>query len=128
MIIIDSTIKITNTSKKTEIDNIIYSKSILKNTIGLMFRKSGKLLMKSLKDSKGSIWMPFMQYSLDLIFIDRSKKIIDIKYNAVPIKILKPSTWKLYIPKEKCRYVLEIESGLAKKRKFDIGDDIVFIE
>ncbi|NOQ37247.1 hypothetical protein GQ472_00020 [archaeon] len=126
MIIIKDTISIKNANKETVIDKVIYSVSILKNTKGLMFSRSGRMLMKSPYDSRTGIWMPFMQYGLDLIFINSSKTIIDIIYSAAPIKILKPRTWKLYIPKERCRYVLEIESGLAKKKRFAIGDQIEF--
>ncbi|MCK4927435.1 MAG: DUF192 domain-containing protein [Candidatus Aenigmarchaeota archaeon] len=126
MITIKDTISIRNASKKTVIDKVTYSGSILKNTKGLMFSRSGRMLMKSPVDSRTAIWMPFMQYGLDLVFIDRSKTVVDIIYDAAPIKILKPGTWKLYIPKESCRYVLEIESGLAKNKRFAIGDRIEF--
>ena len=126
MITIKGTISIKNASRKTVIDKVTYSGSILKNTKGLMFRESGRMLMKSLNDSRTAIWMPFMRYGLDLVFIDRSKTVVDIIYDAAPINILKPKTWKLYIPKESCRYVLEIESGLVKKERFAIGDRIEF--
>ncbi|MCK5593963.1 MAG: DUF192 domain-containing protein [Candidatus Aenigmarchaeota archaeon] len=125
-IIKNKKIKIQNKTKNTEIDNIEFSTSIARNTRGLMFKKSGRMLMEFIKDGKSSIWMPFMRFSLDLIFIDNKKTIVDIKPNAVPLKILKPSTWKLYFPKERCRYVLEIESKLAKAKKFDIGDQLIF--
>ena len=125
-IIKDKKIKIKNRSKNTEIDNIEFSTSIARNTRGLMFNKSGRMLMEFIKDGKSSIWMPFMRFSLDLIFMDNKKTIVDIKPNAVPLKILKTSTWKLYFPKERCRYVLEIESKLAKAKKFDIGDQLIF--
>ncbi len=126
MITISKVISIRNAGKKTEIGKVIYSKSILRNTKGLMFSRSGRMLMRSPNDSRAAIWMPFMRYGLDLIFIDRSKKIVDIIYGAAPIRILKPGTWKLYIPKKRCRYVFEIESGLAKKKRFAIGDQIDF--
>lgn len=120
-------IRIKNITKKTEIDNIEFSTSIAKNTRGLMFKKSGRMLMEFIKDGKSSIWMPFMKFNLDIIFIDNKKTIVDIKPNAVPLKLLKPSTWKLYFPNKKCRYVLEIESGLAKNKKNDINDQLEFL-
>ena len=125
-IIKNKKIRIQNKTKNTEIDNIEFSTSIARNTRGLMFKKSGRMLMEFIKDGKSSIWMPFMRFSLDIIFIDNKKTIVDIKPNAVPLKILKPRTWKLYFPKKKCRYVLEIESGLTKTKKFDIGDQLIF--
>ena len=125
-IIKNKKIKIQNKTKNTEIDNIEFSTSIARNTRGLMFKKSGRMLMEFIKDGKSSIWMPFMRFSLDIIFIDNKKTIVDIKPNAVPLKILKPRTWKLYFPQKKCRYVLEIESGLTKTKKFDIGDQLIF--
>jgi len=125
-IIKNKKITIRNETKKTEIDNIEFSISIARNTRGLMFKKSGRMLMEFIKEGKSSIWMPFMRFNLDIIFIDNKKTIVDIKKNAVPLKILKPKTWKLYIPKKRCKYVLEIENELAKNEKFDIGDQLNF--
>ncbi len=95
-------------------------KSIFQLTKGLMFKKSGRALLVFPLNAKHSIWMACMKYSLDLIFIDENYKIVDIFEDVKPLT-LNPKTWKTYIPKQKCRYVLEVESGLIKKYDLKTG-------
>jgi len=52
-----------------------------------------------------SFWMPRMHYSLKLIFMKSDGKIVDIQ-SAIPMGF-SPKTWKIYTPKEVCKYVLE---------------------
>jgi uncharacterized membrane protein (UPF0127 family) len=61
-----------------------------------------------------SIWMPFVRHKLDLLFLDRDFRIVDIQ-KAVPLTI-NPKTWKSYRCK-KAKYCLEIKSGLTKARE-----------
>ncbi len=119
-------IDITDIENNEKIENVEYSESITRNTKGLMFQNTGRLLMRFIKEGKFSIWMPFMRFSLDLIFIDKNKRITDIRYNIQPIDIFKPKTWSIYRPKEKSLYVLEIESGLSKEKNLSIGDKLNF--
>ena len=61
-----------------------------------------------------SIWMPFVRHELDLLFLDKNYKVLDIQ-KAVPIT---PDmiTWRVYKNK-RAKYCLEIKSGLVKMRK-----------
>ncbi len=83
---------------------------------GLMFREKGNMILDFKKEGKYGIWMLFMRYPLDLFFLNENFEVVDIKKNCLPIS-LNPKTWKVYYPKEKCRYVLEVESGKLKLKK-----------
>jgi len=114
-----------NITKKSEIKNVEIADSFLSKIKGLMFKKKGRLLLKFYFQDYHKIWMLFMKFSIGLVFIDKNKKIIDIIENAKPITF-NPKTWKIYGPKKKCKYILEVESGLVKSKKFVAGDQLRF--
>jgi uncharacterized membrane protein (UPF0127 family) len=60
-----------------------------------------------------NIWMPFVRKKLDLLFLDKKFRVIDIK-KAVPLTI-NPKTWKAYV-NWKASYCLEIKSGIIRNR------------
>ena len=103
--------------------------SVGKKTKGLMFRdslaKDAGFLMNFKRDGKHEIWMPFMRFSIDIIFIDKDKRIVDIRHSALPIG-WNPKTWRVYKPKEKARYILEVNAGHSKKTKTEVGDILEF--
>ena len=109
--------------KNKLIENVKLVSSMFGKTKGLMLRKSGRILMQFGNEAKHSIWMLFMRFSLDLVFIDRNKRIVDVIRNVKPIS-LNPKTWKVYTPKEKCLYILEVENGLANYKS---GDKLSFM-
>ena len=61
-----------------------------------------------------NIWMPFVKHDLDLFFLDKTFRVIDIQ-KAVPIT-LNPKTWKIHKNKN-ARYCLEIKAGLVSAIK-----------
>lgn len=84
--------------------------------IGLMNRKS-------MDDDKGmlfvygeegiySFWMKNMSFDIDIIWIDSSYKVVEISSNT-PFCVEDPC--KIYTPKAKAQYVLEINAGLSDK-------------
>jgi uncharacterized membrane protein (UPF0127 family) len=88
---------------------------------GLMFKKLEKdqgLLFSFSKDKKWEIWMPFVPENLGLIFLNSEKKVLD-KMQAIPLNF-RPQTWKIYKPKEECRYILEVRP--EKLEMVEIGD------
>ncbi|MBW6451780.1 MAG: DUF192 domain-containing protein [DPANN group archaeon] len=117
--------EITNITKGTHIDNIDTANNMLKKVIGLMFRKSGRMLFKFNREGSYGIWMPFMHMSLDLIFIDKDKKIVDIKEDVKPITIFLKNL-KIYYPQKKSKYILEIEKGLSNTKNLEIDDILEF--
>lgn len=113
------------TDEGRKIENIDVVDSFLGRFKGLMFQESGRLLMEfQVKDTYG-VWMPFMRFSIDIAFI-RDGEVIEIFENVSPIRI-NPSTWKIYRPDKMCNKVLEVESGLLKKKNISEGSK-VFLE
>jgi uncharacterized membrane protein (UPF0127 family) len=117
------------TRKKTLLRSFETAKSPWQKTRGLMFRNSlagdSGLLMVFGKERRHEIWMLCMRFPIDIVFIDRDKRIVDIKHSVRPMG-KNPKTWRIYRPSKPSRYVLEVNSGLAKKTKTKTGDLLDF--
>lgn len=92
--------------------------SFFKKIKGLMFRDSlpenfGMLFVFDY-DGYHGIWMIGMKFPIDIIWIDKRKKIVDFVENAKP-------SFNTYRPVKKARYVLEINAGFVKRNKIRIG-------
>jgi uncharacterized membrane protein (UPF0127 family) len=102
------TIRITVGNKKLRIKDC----KGLSSLRGLMFDRmnniDGALVYAN------NIWMPFVKRKLDLLFLDRKFRVIQIQ-EAVPLT-LNPKTWRVYSD-FRANYCLEIRSGLVDKAK-----------
>ena len=85
-------------------------KSALSKAIGLMFSKKRNLLFEFDKEIKITLHNFFVFYPINLVFLDKDKKVIEIKRN------FKPFTF--YTSKQKARYLLETPFEI----EFKIGD------
>jgi uncharacterized membrane protein (UPF0127 family) len=97
-----------------------------KRRLGLMFRKNlpenqGMLFIFERED-RYSFWMKNMQISLDIIWIDKDKRIVDIKTNVPPCN----DYCEGLTPRDKAQYVLEVNTGFAEKNIIKIGDRVDF--
>jgi uncharacterized membrane protein (UPF0127 family) len=64
-------------------------------------------------------WMKEMKFSIDIIWVGDDLKVVDISEN------LSPDTYpKIFEPKNKARYVVEVDAGFAKEKGIKIGDTI----
>lgn len=95
--------------------------------LGLMFRHSlpegrGMLFIFEKEDFQ-SFWMKNCFFPLDLIFIDKNNKIVDIKENFEPCKEDPCPTYK---SKEKAIYVLEVQGGFVKNNNIRTGIEVKF--
>lgn len=62
-------------------------------------------------------WMKDMNFPIDIIWLDQSKKIIFIKKNVLP------STYpEIFYPDSDANYVLEVISGFSEKNNLQIGN------
>ena len=68
-----------------------------------------------------SFWMKNTLISLDIIYLNRDRQIVDM-FVSVPPCCGDPCP--AYASKFPARYVLEIKGGMAKKLKLKIGDKI----
>ncbi len=117
------------TKDKILVKKLEIADSVGKKTKGLMFRKElskdSGFLMVFRNERKHEIWMFGMRFPIDIVFIDKDKRIVDIKHSVKPMG-KNPKSWKIYKPKQNCRYVLEVGSGLVEKTKTEIGDVLEF--
>ncbi|USG99895.1 DUF192 domain-containing protein [Thermococcus argininiproducens] len=64
---------------------------------------------------RASIHMFFMLQSIDVIFLDSSRRVVDLK-RAKP--------WRVYVPKEGAKYIIETPVGVINVLNAEIGDEI----
>ena len=98
----------------------------IKRTKGLMFRKSlsekeGMLFVFDEENYHG-FWMMNMSIPIDMIWINKEKKVVDITKNAQPCGLICSS----YIPKEKVMYVLEVNANFTERYNVKIGSQLKF--
>lgn len=75
-------------------------------------------------DGKWPIWMKDMNYPLDIVWLDKDKKVVYIVKNAPP----ESYPYEQFTPKEEARYVLEFAASTVGKKKIDIGSVASFDE
>lgn len=97
----------------------------VERTIGLMESEKldqdeGMLFVFEKPDFK-SFWMKNMKMSIDIIFIDENKKIIDIFEKVPPCTTDTCQNYRSSFP---ALYVLELKSGESERRELTIGDVI----
>ena len=84
------------TKEKILVKNLETADSIGKKTKGLMFRKNlardSGLIMVFRHERKHEIWMLGMRFPIDIVFIDKDKRVVDIKHSVKPIG-KNPKTW-----------------------------------
>jgi uncharacterized membrane protein (UPF0127 family) len=85
-------------------------------TRGLMFSKKKNLVFAFDQEKKVGLHMLFVFFPIDVLFLDKDKKIIEIK------KEFKP--FSFYTPKKKARYVVEIAEN--RRNEYKIGEKIDF--
>ena len=117
------------TRNKTLISKIERADSYFAKARGLMFRSGleegqGMLFTFPSEDRVG-IWMLFMRFPIDLVYLDSGKRVIDVFENIRPVS-LNPRTWKVYYPKQPAKYILELRQGTVKETGTEIGDVLEF--
>ena len=84
-------------------------------------KNNGMLFIFSNEDYY-NFWMMNTTISLDMIWINKDMEIVHIEKNAQPCFI----NCKIYSPKEKAKYVLEVNAGFVDKHKIEVGHFIEF--
>lgn len=100
--------------------NVQVAKSDKEREMGLMGVKKMQLdsgmLFEYPDDSYPSMWMKNTLIPLDAIFINSQARIVHIEHN------MKPHSKESRKTKKVCKFVLEINGGLAKKMNMKEGD------
>lgn len=90
---------------------------------GLMFTSANAVDDKALifdfaSEKKISLHMLFVFYPIDVIFLDKKKKVVETT-------TLKPFCLA-YVPKRKAKYVIECKKGSLIRGKVHVGDFLKF--
>jgi uncharacterized membrane protein (UPF0127 family) len=75
-------------------------------------------------DDKWPIWMKDMNYPIDIIWLDKDKKVVYIVKNAPP----ESYPYDTFTPKQDARYVLEVVAGTVGGKSISIGSVAAFDE
>lgn len=68
-----------------------------------------------------SIWMKDMNFSIDIIWVDTDREVVDIKENASP-----ESYPEVFTPQSPAKYILEVKAGVVSENDLKIGDKLDF--
>lgn len=94
---------------------------------GLMFRqkldRNKGMLFVFENEGEYSFWMSNVLFPLDIIWINKDKKIVFIAENCQPCL---DSFCPNIKPEEKAKYVLEINGGLVSEIGLSLGDKLEF--
>lgn len=123
--------KILNSTKGTVIaDRVEIAESAWKKMKGLMLRNSlgegSALLMVFSGESQRGIWMPFMRFPIDVIFLDSRKRVVTLHSDVMPMT-KNPRTWKIYRSASPAKYIIEANTGTIKKSRTELGDILSFL-
>ncbi len=80
------------------------------------FSKDQALLFVFPKDDTYGVWMKDMRIPIDIVWLDKNKKVIHAVSNATP-----ESYPKTFRPPKPARYIVELASGTIKTRAIKIG-------
>jgi uncharacterized membrane protein (UPF0127 family) len=108
--------------------NVEVADTVEKQIRGLMFRESippdfGMLFVHEYEDTR-SIWMKNTLVHLDIIYLDKHKRVVDMYVNVPPCKG-DPCT--SYLSRKPAQYVLELKGNRARELDLKHGDTIFFI-
>ncbi len=102
-------LKINNHTIQAEVADTFWKKAK-----GLMFAEEKKnILFTFSREGKYGFWMPFVRFPILICFADSKKRIIQTE-KAIPVTF-SPKTWKIYKPKHKIKYVLELAEDINAK-------------
>ena len=96
--------------------------------LGLMYRESinadqGMLFVFE-REGIYSFWMKNMKISIDIIWLDKDKRIVHIEKNVPPCET---EDCPSYAPAALSKYVLEIKSGFSEEYELTLYDKLEFI-
>lgn len=80
------------------------------------------LIMAYPTDDKWGIWMKDMSFPIDIVWLDRDKRVVSIVKNASP----EDSTSVTHQPKDPSRYVIELPAGTVDRKSITVSKTAVF--
>ena len=111
---------INKTNGKIIANNAVICKSFFSKAKGLMFKRQFVdcgYVFEFRKEIIGSIHMLFVFFPIDIVWLDKENRVIEIKEN------IKPFTPSI-IPRNKCKSFIEIPVNTIKNKNIKINDKI----
>ncbi len=105
------------TTKKIISKNEKHCKSFFSQALGLMFSPRNNLIMGFSQEQKISLHNFFVFYPLEILILDKNKKVVESKKNFLPFTV--------YNPVNKCKFVVEL-GRKESKGKVKINDNLFF--
>ncbi|MBI3932167.1 MAG: DUF192 domain-containing protein [Acidobacteria bacterium] len=95
--------------------------------MGLMFRPSlsqdrGMLFVFEEADFHG-IWMKNCKFPIDILWLDDERRVVHVEQGAPPCRA---EPCPVYQPLRRASYVVEINSGQARREKATVGSTVAF--
>jgi hypothetical protein len=90
----------------------------------LQLRQDEALLFVYDTDDKWSIWMKDMNYAIDIVWLDKDKKVVYIVKNATP----ESYPYETFTSKQDARYIVELPAGTVGTKNINIGGQAAFDE
>ena len=112
---------INETKKLTLAQEVKLCENVFSRAIGLMFSRKNVnlgLVFPFKKEKKVSLHMWFVFYPIDVLFLDKNKKVVEIVHRFKP--------FSFYKPEKKAKYVVELPAGIVSWTKTETGDIISF--
>jgi uncharacterized membrane protein (UPF0127 family) len=113
-------VTVNETKKQILAKKARFCKSEFSKIRGLMFTKRIKkaLIFVFRKESLQHIHMFFVWYPIDVLWLDKNKKIVQLKENLKPFRII--------LAKRPAKYIIELGDGTIRKTKTELDDIISF--
>ncbi len=110
---------IINSSNKAILayDYVLY-KNIFLKAKGLMFSRKRTIVFEFNDEKIIPLHMFFVFFPIDVLFLDKSRRIVELKQNFMP--------FSFYTPKNRAKYVVELNNGTIAKTNTKAGDLVYF--
>ena len=111
---------INKTKKRIIVEKTALCRTVFKRAAGLMLSKKENkaLIFIFSKEKIVPLHMLFVFYPIDVLFLNKEKKIVEIKEHFRP--------FSFYSPKNKARYIIEMPEGSIGKFNLEISDKLSF--
>jgi uncharacterized membrane protein (UPF0127 family) len=105
--------------------NVLIADTPAARTKGLMDRQAlagdeGMFFVFPEEDAY-AFWMKNMRFPIDIIWINNEFKVVDMETGVEPCG---SQSCPSFVPQAKCRYVLEVNAGFAKRHRIMIKDTV----
>ncbi len=118
-ILLSERCRIVNGTKKTVVsEKALCLSSLWGKASGLMLSSQKDLLFIEQKEKIIPLHMFFVFYPIDVVYLDSTRTVVDIKEHFLP--------FTFYTPKKKAQYVLELKSGTIRASQTQITDSLEF--